>query len=91
VQFYNKTRFDDEKKALKRVLYEICEQIRTDENEADGYEDAFTYFQKRSMPEGEIPNDDNETANGQTMEQLFNHPTESSQTEPSFTNCLSDF
>jgi hypothetical protein len=91
VQFYNKTRFDDEKKALKRVLYEICEQIGTDDTEADGYEDASTYFQECSMPEGEIPNDDNETTNGQTMEQLFNHPTESSQTEPSLTNCLSDF
>jgi hypothetical protein len=91
VQFYNKTKFDDENKALKRVLFEICEQIRTDDNDTGGYEDATTYFQECSVPESEIPNDETETENGLTMEQLFNHPTESQKTEPSLTNCLSDF
>jgi hypothetical protein len=79
------------KRLSKGFFTKLFEQIGTDKNKSDGFEDASTYFQECSMPEGEIPNDDNEVANGQTMEQLFNHPTESSQTEPSLTNCLSDF
>ena len=43
VQFLNKSKFKNENHALKRVLFEICEQFETSDEE-DTHEDANDFY-----------------------------------------------
>jgi hypothetical protein len=83
VQYYNKTRYGNENKSLKRVLFEFCEQMEA-EAETDEYENAEVFFQ-------EYVNEDenkNETCTDETLlAKSLNDPND----DPSLANCLPDF
>jgi hypothetical protein len=44
VQYYDKSRFSDQNKAFKQVLFEICEQLEAEPGTVDKYQDGSVFF-----------------------------------------------
>jgi hypothetical protein len=72
VQHYDRSKFNNEKKALKRVLYEVCEQLDRPEESTSDLQDASTYFQDCLDDELESSEENEQNSSTDTpYEQLF--------------------
>ena len=78
----------DQNGALKRVLYEICEQIAASDDEAE--EAAETFFAEERMDMGGDQEEEEEKT-PEVIEQLFTSASNEANKPPSLTNCLEDF
>jgi hypothetical protein len=87
VQCYNKTKYDDEKQYLKRVLFEFCKQIKPEAERTDEFDDAEVYFQ--GYHDGDEYNNSSEGKN--SAEPSLTHALKIPSDDPSFKTCLSDF
>ena len=59
-QLYTKLKFKNEKESIKRVLFELCEELKESDCESDPeYEDVNKFFNKDASPEINSEDSDN--------------------------------
>ena len=87
VQYYNKTKYDDEKQSLKRVLFEFCKQIEPETEMTDEFDDAEVFFQGcHDGDECKYSSEENDSS-----EPSLTQDSKIPNDDPSLKNCLPDF
>ena len=85
VQYLQQNKFPNQNRALRSVLFEICEQLEESPTAlSDEYEDAETFFST------ELEGDDSttESPDEEVAEQLFFRAKDERSKQPSLTNCF---
>ena len=94
VQYYDKKKFNNENKALKQVLFEVCEQLCISDSKPGNYDDANVFFGGciENSSDEESSDCDTDSPTKQAEELLTQvDPDISSSAEPSLANCFQDF